>query len=71
MKWPREKWTTEKPNVEGWYFWRKKKKEHVEDPFYWHTYFYCDKPDAGGRVSFWSNGVEVVAPRGGEWTEIK
>lgn len=61
-------WTKAKPASEVWYFWRKRKDQ--SDPFYWLTYFYCDKLDASGRVSWWADGTEVTPPRGGEYSPI-
>ena len=53
-------WTTEKPTVEGWYFWRRNGKGG--DSMHWEAYFYEEATDI-----FWRGKSIEFSPKGGEW----
>ena len=54
------KWSKDFAAVEGWYFWRRSWK--TNDPFHWYAYMYEEDTD-----QFWSDGMAVPAPDGGQW----
>jgi len=53
------KWTTDKPTVGGWYFWRQASK--VKDPFKWRPIFIEDR-------AVWVNQTQMSPPLDGEWS---
>lgn len=59
-------WTTDRPNGEGWYFYRKRAK--TTDPFYWQPYFV--ELNERDELTFWQDGTAVPKPEGGEWASI-
>ena len=55
-------WTKNKPEIEGWYFWRKRLNQN--DSFRWLAYYI----DQNGQL--WDQGTASYYPEDGWWLLI-
>jgi len=60
-------WTKDRPNAEGWYFWRRAK--NVNDIRKWLVYFVEKTPHA--PVWLFEIQCKVPRPKGGWWARIE
>ena len=75
----RRKWMKERPEVEGWWFWRRTVR--TNDSWKWNAYYIMPNDqrvtkitDAEGNPvpwSIWEGGMEVDFPAGGWWSWIQ